>query len=79
MNFTRTTRITQKHGIIPFTLSDTDELVKINNSDTMEFCKTIPSLEIIQETSSYEKYSLPDIDSTFPNLLTSKYHSVEEV
>ena len=69
----------EKHGIIPFALSDTDELVKINSSDTMEFCKTIPSLEIIQETSSYEKYSLPDIDSTFPNLLNSKYHSVEEV
>ena len=45
----------------------------------MEFCKTIPSLEIIQESSSFEKYSLPDIDSTFPNLLTSKYHSVDEV
>ena len=69
----------EKHGIIPFTLSDTSELIKINNSDTMEFCKTIPSLEIIQETASYEKYSLPDIDSTFPNLLTSKYHSVNEV
>ena len=69
----------EKYNIIPFALSDTDELVKINSSDTMEFCKTIPSLEIIQETSSYEKYSLPDIDSTFPNLLTSKYHSVEEV
>ena len=45
----------------------------------MEFCQSIPSLEVIQETSSYEKYSLPDIDSTFPNLLTSKYHSVDEV
>ena len=55
----------EKFNIIPFALSDTDELVKINSSDTMEFCKTIPSLEIIQETPSYEKYSLPDIDSTF--------------
>ena len=44
----------EKHGIFPFTLSDTSELVKINCSDTMEFCKTIPSLEIIQETASYE-------------------------
>ena len=69
----------EKHEIIPFTLSDNSELIKINNSDSMEFCKTIPSLEIIQETSSYEKYSLPDINSTFPNLLTSKYHSVDEV
>ena len=69
----------EKYEIFPFTLSDTNELIKINNSDTMEFCKSIPSLEIIQETSSYEKYSLPDTDSTFPNLLNSKYHSVEEV
>ena len=38
----------------------------------------IPSLDIIQETSSYAKYSLPDIESTLPNLLTSKYHSVQE-
>ena len=68
-----------KHEKFPFSLCDTSELVKISNSDTMEFCKTIPTLEIIQETSSYEKYSLPDIDSTFPNLLTSKYHSVHEV
>ena len=65
--------------MIPFTLSDNSELLKINCSDTMEFCQSIPSLEIIQETSSYSKYSLPDIDSTFPNLLTSKYHSVHEV
>ena len=69
----------EKHDIFPFMLSDTAELMKINNCDTMEFCKTIPSLEIIQETSSFEKYSIPDIDSTFPNLLTSKYHSVDEV
>ena len=69
----------EKYDIFPFTLCDTDELNKINNSDTMEFCKAIPNLEIIHETSSYEKYSLPDIDSTFPNLLTSKYHSVDEV
>ena len=69
----------EKHGTIPFSLCDTSELNKLNNSDTMAFCKTVPTLEIIQETSSYEKYSLPDIDSTFPNLMTSKYHSVSEV
>ena len=62
----------ETHVNFPFALSNTAELMKINSSDTMEFCKTIPSLEIIQETSSYEKYSLPDIDSTFPNLLTCK-------
>ena len=38
----------EKHDLIPFTLSDNDELLKINGSDTMQFCKTIPSLEIIQ-------------------------------
>ena len=44
----------------------------------MEMCNFISNLEIIQETSSYAKYSLPDIESTLPNLLTSKYHSVQE-
>jgi hypothetical protein len=67
-----------QYSIFPFTLSDSSELNKINNSDSMEFCNYIPSLEIIQETSSYAKYSLPDLESTLPNLLNSKYHSVHE-
>ena len=54
--------IEQNHQHIPFTLCDTSDLVNINISDTMDFCKNLPSLEIIHETSSFYKYSLPDVD-----------------
>ena len=65
------------HQNIPFTLCDTSDIVKINSSNTMEFCKNLPSLEIIHETSSFQKYSLPDVDElVVPTLLTSKYHTV---
>ena len=65
------------HQNIPFTLCDTSDLAKINSSNTMEFCKNLPSLETIHETSSFQKYSLPDVDElVVPTLLTSKYHSV---
>ena len=67
-----------RHENFPFTLTDASDLLKINNSDSMEFCKYLPGLEILHETSSYAKYSLPDPDSAFPNLNTSKYHSVSQ-
>ena len=44
----------------------------------MDFCNFIPTLEIIQESSTLAKYQLPDPDLDLPNLVTSKYHSVEE-
>ena len=63
----------------PFTLSDSSELININMSDNMEFLKNLPSLEIIHETTSFQKYSLPDVDELdVPTLLNSKYHSVHD-
>ncbi len=66
------------HSNIPFISSSTSELININNSDTMEFCNYLPSLEIVHETHTFEKYSLPDANFDLPNLVNSKYHSVEE-
>ena len=43
----------------------------------MEFCKFLPSLEIVHQTSSFTKYNIPDVDD-IPILTTSKYHSVSE-
>ena len=63
------------HKHIPFTLCSDNNLVNINNSDKMEFTNVLPSLEVIHETSSYSKYSLPD-DDFYPKQLISKYHSV---
>ena len=53
---------TTNHQNLPFTLCETSDLLKINACDTMDFCKNLPSLEIIHETSSFYKYSLPDVD-----------------
>ena len=44
----------------------------------MEFCNFLPSLEIIHEAHSLEKYSLPDANFDLPNLVNSKYHAVAE-
>ena len=66
------------HDNVPFTTCSLSELVNINNSDTLDFCHHLPSLEIIHEASSLAKYSLPDPDLDLPNLVNSKYHSVSE-
>ena len=71
--------IQANHQNFPFTLCNTSDLFKIHSSDTMAFCKNLPSLEIIHETSSFYKYSLPDVDELdAPTLLTSKYHSAQD-
>ena len=67
------------HENVPFTACSLSELVNINNSDKLEFCHVLPSLEIIHESSSLAKYSLPDPDFDLPNLVNSKYHSVSDV
>ena len=41
------------HQHIPFTLSDNFDLGNTNNSDTMEFCKSLPTLEEIYETNKF--------------------------
>ena len=61
---------------LPFTLSNSSELVNLNNSDSLDFLNHLPSLETIYEASSFSKYNLPDIDAETPNLVTSKYHTV---
>ena len=64
--------------MLPFTLMSTSELLNINSSNTMDFCKNLPNIEVIRDTESFSKYSLPDIDAEIPNLLTSKYHMVND-
>ena len=51
------------HVNMPFTSCTISELININNSDTMEFCNFLPSLEVVHEASSFSKYSQP-----YPNL-----------
>ena len=63
---------------IPFFHCSESVLMKINNSDTMDFCNYLPSLETMHQTSSFSKYNLPNVDD-IPILTTSKYHSVSEI
>ena len=62
---------------IPFFHCNMSDLINLNNSDNMDFCKYLPSLEVVHQTSSFSKYNLPDVDD-IPILTTSKYHSVNE-
>ena len=66
------------HRHVPFTSCSLSELININNSDTMEFCNFLPSLEVVRESSSFAKYSQPDPDLDLPNLVNSGYHSVSD-
>ena len=58
---------------IPFTLSDDHELNNINNSDNMEFCKSLPSLEEIYETNRFSSYPNQTEEDGLPSNLNSKY------
>ena len=66
------------HENIPFTLSDNSELSNINNSDNMEFCKSLPSLEKIYETNNFSNYPSQSDEYSLPSNLSSKYHTVSE-
>ena len=61
----------------PFFHCNVTDLVNLNNSDNMDLCNYLPSLEIVHQTSSFSKYNLPDVDD-IPVLTTSKYHSVSD-
>ena len=62
------------HKNIPFILLDNSEIEKINNSDSMKFCESLPSFETVLETNRL----LPDADfeHNIPSLINSKYYSV---
>ena len=63
---------------IPFTLSDNFELESINNSDTMEFCESLPTLEEIYETNKFSNYPCQGNETSIPSNLSSKYRTVKE-
>ena len=63
---------------IPFTLIDNYELTNINNSENMEFCKSLPTLEEIYETNKFSSYPNDTNEASLPSNLSSKYHTVRE-
>ena len=65
------------HENIPFTLSDNSEIERINMSDNMRFCETLPSLEVISLAN--ELYDNSNFEQNIPSLLSTKYYSVNAV
>ena len=62
-----------------FTLVGYEEILKINNSDSMRFCEFLPTLDSISETEKYVNIHLQngdDVDQNISNLLSTKYYSV---
>lgn len=47
------------HEHIPFTLSDDHDINMINNSDSMKFCESLPTLEEIYESSKFSTFPKP--------------------
>ena len=68
----------ENHENIPFTISDNFELENINNSDNMQFCENLPTLEEIYETEKWSEYPRPLEEATLPSNLKSKYHRVSD-
>ena len=66
------------HEHFPFTLSNNNDLENFNNSDSMKFCESLPTLETIYETSKYSSFPKPMEEASLPSNLNSKYHSVRD-
>ena len=56
---------------IPFTLSSTSELQKIN---LMKFCHYLPELD-----TTFSNLSIPDAQLSLPTLLNNKYNNVYDI
>ena len=63
---------------IAFTLSDSQDLENINNSDNMKFCEHLPKLEDVFETTKFSNFPNSNAEFSLPSNLNSKYHSVYE-
>ena len=67
------------HENFAFTLVSDDEIVKINNSDSMRFCEFLPSFKCIAETDKFMNIQTQkenDFDQNITSMLDSKYYSV---
>ena len=66
------------HEHLPFTLCDNDDLTNYNDSDSMKFCESLPTLEEIYVTSNFSSFPKPMEEASLPSNLNSKYHSVRD-
>ena len=67
------------HSVFPFSLSNEDELKKINSCNSMKFIESLPKINITEESSRFAQVNLSSIDENMPSLLSTKYYSVDEL
>ena len=60
---------------MPFTQCDNTELININNTNSMMFLESLPSVEIVIETISFSNFSSNDISNELPSKTSSKYYT----
>ena len=70
-------KMNDRQNHFPFFHCNVSDLINLNNSDNLDLCKYLPSLEVVHQTSSFSKYNLPDVDD-IPIMTTSKYHRVAD-
>ena len=63
---------------VPFTRCDNSELININNSNSMRFLESLPTVEIINEATKFSFMSSNDASIELPSKSCSKYYSVND-
>ena len=63
---------------VPFIRCDNSELVNINNSNSMRFLESLPTVEIVNEATKYYFTSSNDASIELPSKSCSKYYSVND-
>ena len=61
---------------IPYTRCDSTELNNINISNSMSFLKSLPNVEIVNETSKFSNVFSNEANCEIPSKSCSKYYSV---
>ena len=63
---------------VPFTRCDNSELNNINTSNSMSFLKSLPNVEIVNETSQFSNVSSNKTSMEIPSKSCSNYYSIED-
>ena len=63
---------------VPFTRCDNSELININNSNSMRFLESLPTVEIANEATKFSFISSNDANIELPSKSCSKYYSVND-
>ena len=62
----------------PFTLCDDIEIQNINNSNSLRFCESLPTFEVVSEVSKFSILTCNEVNYNLPVRTTCKYYSINE-